>query len=475
MITRGKAGEGGEPEQMNTNKTDRREGGIGLRTASIFFSAAALLAAIALFISDYMVTQGYRRMEQASDNYISSKQAASDLEAASDYLTDRARCFVVTGDMEYLEDYFAEAEVNRRRDNALAKMEELADSSDSAAYQSLAKAMDYSNELMDREYQAMAIMLGARNYTESQLAKVPDVVRNYGLSAEEQALDPAAKQNRAQGLVFDGSYMGYKEKISGNVTSCTEHLIEMTSEALEQATSRMDRLLRIQTLLTVAFLVIVLALVFFITSQVRVPLTRMVELMREQRIVPTSGASELRFVTRTYNEILAENKEHQEKLAYEATHDPLTGLYNRGAYEMFMQTMDADHIGLLLVDVDKFKLVNDTYGHDVGDRVLKRVAESLRNSFRSVDIICRIGGDEFVVIMTRASDSMHGMVVDKIAQLNAFLQEEEKGLPPTSLSVGVAFADRKDPAGDIFRDADTALYHVKRKGRCGCAVYGYLE
>lgn len=460
---------------MNRDKNAQREGGLGLGTANILFSIAAFLAAIALFVSDYMVTQGYRRMEEASDHYISAKQAASDLEAASDYLTDRIRCFVVTGDIVYLEDFFKEVEVTRRRDNALAELEKLVESSDNAAYQSLARALDYSNELLEREYHAMALMLESRQYTKGQLEKIPSVVKDHGLSGEETALSSGEKQARAQGLVFDDTYMSYKEKISGYVTTCTEHLIETTSEALAQASILMDRLLKIQTALTVAFLAIVLALVFFISTQVRKPLTRMVALMREQRIVPTAGASELRFVTRTYNEILAENKEHQEKLAYEATHDPLTGLYNRGAYEMFMQTMNISHIGLLLVDVDKFKIVNDSYGHDVGDRVLKRVADALRSSFRSVDLICRIGGDEFVVIMTRTNDSMFRMAIDKIDNLNALLQQEENGLPPTSLSVGVAFADRADPAGDIFRDADTALYFVKKKGRCGCAVYGHYE
>jgi len=121
--------------------------------------------------------------------------------------------------------------------------------------------------------------------------------------------------------------------------------------------------------------------------------------------------------------------------------------------------------------VDYFKTVNDTYGHDVGDRVLKRVADILKHSFRSVDIICRIGGDEFVVIMTRVDSSMRDLVIRKIEHANELLQNPEDDLPPVSLSVGAAFADRKNPKGDIFKDADTALYRVKAAGRCGCRVF----
>ena len=137
-----------------------------------------------------------------------------------------------------------------------------------------------------------------------------------------------------------------------------------------------------------------------------------------------------------------------------------------------MENADRENIALMIIDVDHFKSINDTYGHDVGDRILKKVAEILTRSFRSVDAVCRHGGDEFVVVMTRANSTMEQLVLNKISRANALLQEPEEGLPKTSLSVGVAFSDRKDPEGDIFKDADTALYRVKNSGRSGCAIYG---
>jgi len=220
----------------------------------------------------------------------------------------------------------------------------------------------------------------------------------------------------------------------------------------------------------VVLLLIVLVLVIFISGQVRKPLTRMVKGMRGHRSVSPTGAAELRFVTATYNEILEENQRTHSQLTYEASHDTLTGLYNRSAYEMFIRNTD-EHIALLIVDVDKFKKVNDTYGHAVGDKILQRVAEILRQSFRSVDILCRYGGDEFVVIMTRVNSSMGQLVLNKIAHANELLQNPEDGLPKASLSVGVAFSDRQNPKADIFRDADSALYRVKDAGGCGCCIY----
>ncbi len=180
---------------------------------------------------------------------------------------------------------------------------------------------------------------------------------------------------------------------------------------------------------------------------------------------------ELQFATGVYNDILEENKAVREKLRHEASHDPLTGLLNRGAYEMLLKNVDTSHMALILVDIDHFKTVNDTYGHDVGDRVLKRVAEVLKHSFRSVDLICRIGGDEFVVIMTRADSTMRELLMSKMKRANQMLLHPKDDLPPVSLSVGVAFSDRKNPCGDIFKDADTALYRVKEAGRNGCEIY----
>ena len=107
----------------------------------------------------------------------------------------------------------------------------------------------------------------------------------------------------------------------------------------------------------------------------------------------------------------------------------------------------------------------------MGDRILKRVADILHNSFRSVDIICRLGGDEFAVVMTRVNSSMKDLVVNKLNKANELLQHPQDDLPSVSLSVGVAFSDRKNPKGDIFKDADTALYRSKEAGRSRCSVY----
>ena len=164
-------------------------------------------------------------------------------------------------------------------------------------------------------------------------------------------------------------------------------------------------------------------------------------------------------------------REARERLGHAASHDALTGLFNRGAYDLWMESADKEHMALILIDVDHFKTINDTYGHAVGDQVLQRVAELLKSSFRSVDILCRTGGDEFVVVMTRVNSAMRQLVLDKINHINDLLQHPSNGLPKASISAGAAFSDRKNPQGDLYTDADMALYRVKESGRMGCGIY----
>jgi diguanylate cyclase (GGDEF)-like protein len=87
------------------------------------------------------------------------------------------------------------------------------------------------------------------------------------------------------------------------------------------------------------------------------------------------------------------------------------------------------------------------------------------------DFVCRIGGDEFAVIMVHTSSALRELVGNKIAALNKKLLAPGDGLPAFSLSVGVAFGDRPNPGEDMFKDADAALYQVKNNGRGGCAFY----
>lgn len=159
-------------------------------------------------------------------------------------------------------------------------------------------------------------------------------------------------------------------------------------------------------------------------------------------------------------------------MKHQAEHDSLTELLNRRSFDQILSLYEKDRssFALILADVDVFKQINDTCGHDTGDRILKRVAALLHTTFRSTDYVCRIGGDEFAVIMVDMSRELYYTITDKITEINGLLAVPEDGLPAVSLSAGVAFSDENGFRGSLFRAADSALYTAKAHCRCGCSV-----
>ena len=124
------------------------------------------------------------------------------------------------------------------------------------------------------------------------------------------------------------------------------------------------------------------------------------------------------------------------------------------------------------MDIDLFKGINDNYGHDVGDKVLVRVAHVLQESFRGADRVCRIGGDEFAVIMTGMTSDKKDLIRSRVAHAAAILGHSENDIPAVTISAGCAFSDQlSGPDEDLFKNADRALYAVKDGGRGDCSFY----
>ena len=441
---------------------------LSLKIASIIIMVVVFIIGCALFIVDSAVTEEFSNTVVASDNLMAAINDANSLQQGSDYLTTKVREYVVTGDIKYLNDYFQEIEVDRVRDKAVEGLTELLHGINPDALGHLTQGRALSDELATYEYVAMRLIA---DVTGTDVSILPQQIQDVSLTPQQYYMSPDQKRSAALDICFGGNYRAYKDNIEKEVKACTENLIAEAAKVRSDTRTRMERLLTAQTVLVVLIIITTIVIVCFLNFWVRRPLEDMVELMRNKKQVVPNGAKELRFVSETYNEVFEENQRRYDKLNYGSMHDQLTGLYNRKAYDIMCRDLDMEQNALLLVDVDKFKSVNDTYGHDVGDLVLVRVGEVLAYSFRSSDLVFRLGGDEFVVIMRDVDSSIRDVVTSKIDQANLMLQKPTGDLPPVSLSVGAAFGDRENPEGDIFKDADTALYRMKEGGRCGCVIY----
>ncbi len=176
---------------------------------------------------------------------------------------------------------------------------------------------------------------------------------------------------------------------------------------------------------------------------------------------------------------VTERKQAHERLAYMAHHDALTGLPNRILFfEHVMQSLamakrNANILALMFVDLDRFKVINDTYGHGVGDQVLIEAARRMSDSVRGSDMVGRIGGDEFVVLMCDlTNEGSATTVAEKIRHALNQPFTVAQGTVSISSSIGIAmFPEHGSDEIELARNADYAMYHAKENGRNGIAVY----
>ncbi|MFT8932740.1 MAG: diguanylate cyclase [Acetobacter syzygii] len=169
------------------------------------------------------------------------------------------------------------------------------------------------------------------------------------------------------------------------------------------------------------------------------------------------------------------NQNLQKDLREQTIHDPLTGLYNRRYMEetlnteLSMASKNNTTLGLIMADIDHFKHINDEFGHDAGDMVLRTIANEIQNSFRSNDIVCRYGGEEFLIITTsHPLDTLIPRVENlrnTLSKLDLYYNGQPLG--KTTMSFGIAMWDKSlsTDTSAIIRKADTALYQAKKNGR----------
>ena len=165
---------------------------------------------------------------------------------------------------------------------------------------------------------------------------------------------------------------------------------------------------------------------------------------------------------------ITERKHHEEQLRFISLHDHLTGLYNRSHFEAEMKRLESNGeypITIMSADLDGLKAVNDTFGHARGDELLKRCAGALRKALRKTDILARVGGDEFAVLLPGSDEETGKTITDRIC---SFIDQHNRENPGLSLSVSLGMATsggRAVSLEDTYRQADHIMYREKMNRR----------
>lgn len=184
----------------------------------------------------------------------------------------------------------------------------------------------------------------------------------------------------------------------------------------------------------------------------------------------------------TFQDIIY-RKEREANLQNQANKDPLTLAWNRHYFEKIVPQRIAECIrntrnfSLLLLDADKFKKINENYGHKIGDKVLIALAEICRNSLREDDIIARFGGEEFAIFLndtdTKAAEHVAARLVQNVAQTE--FKGDDDAIIKMTVSIGVVSSEKTASFEVLMRQADEALYLAKRGGRNRVAIYDEQE
>lgn len=222
-------------------------------------------------------------------------------------------------------------------------------------------------------------------------------------------------------------------------------------------------------------------------------LSRDIEAMQQGRYKPSPRASvmhvvELEAIRRSLHEYQLQLRElhgslenQNKEFRSQARQDALTGCYNRRAYEEDWERFREDfpHMregaAFLLFDCDRFKAINDTYGHAKGDRVLTLIADALVMALRANDRLYRLGGDEFATFLARTSPAQAKQIAQRCQSLIEAASFSDVGISePVGISIGIAFcsAGQAENVSDLPKQADIAMYTAKLPGRARIALYG---
>ncbi|MBQ6381332.1 MAG: GGDEF domain-containing protein [Clostridia bacterium] len=438
-------------------KKPKQHDGISLRAIQIcLIIAAVVFSALMLFFTFYL-SSDFEQLHETSELHIEMRKAALDLMDTSDYLTEKVQRFTIDGETRFLDDYFEEALEMHHREAAIDKMSK---GDNTSALAKLEAAMDGSMKLMEREYYAMRLVIEAKDCKD-----YPQELKSIKLSAEDQALSAENKMRAATKMVLGNDYYMQKNEIRNNMRACLDELEKAVNETDTAALQSVrDEMLAVRIIIIVQTIGVIFLV--WLTSRLGIhPILNAVQSIKANKHIPEGGTKEFRYLVRAYNRLYEMYQKSLKRLNFKASHDELTGVFNRAGYDSILEHLDLENTYMILMDVDDFKHINDDFGHEIGDEVLIKLAQTLQTNFRSDDYVCRIGGDEFVVLMLHTSEMEHTSIAEKIDAVNRIMQQGDAAIPATSISAGIVHGSKAANAQELYEKADEAMYRSKRNGK----------
>lgn len=441
----------------------KKQKGLSIRFLTFAFAIITLLVFAVLFRAD----NKFALLNSSINKFLVCQDSSRVIKDSVNYLAEQSRLFVLTRNTAYAESFLNEKDVKKSREKALEQLGEIC-SEDELAYQRLRVAQNQADNLISIEVYAIRLIYES---LKDESVKIPESIESVKLREIDENLSKEKLQKYAFDMLLGDGYLLYKQRVDDNCNLAVESMENEIKDELKINSATLEENLKFEHILQILLFAFSTVIFIFLNVLVLHVLKEFTKAIQKNERLPFKGAAELKFFAETYNSIYEIKKKNEKNLIFDAEYDALTGILNRRAYDQICKKCaeEKGKIALILIDLDNFKNINDTYGHSGGDTALKEVARLLRENFKSDDYVCRIGGDEFAVIMKELKAKAGEAILRKIRSINELLAGI-KELSNVSVSAGAALSD-EGYSKDLYEKADKALYYVKDHGRSGCKIY----
>ena len=451
--------------------------GVRLRVISFLFILLALSVAL-LFVSETISSVGrYYSSRDTQLSGIKCQRLTASLMAEIDKQTALIREYVIAPvkKREAFDNYMQSVELSEEYIDSI--FYEINSKNVVMSYYGFYTAVDTYETKKSCEFYSVRLLIKA--YKSLKISDFPSEISGIELTNTVSSYSADRLKTLAVSRLSSDEYLSCTFTVREQMSSFLMSVSSDTEVNYELNESRLMTLINNQSYIIAAIVFILILFVLMNRTLIISPLIKAVSNICANKRLDVKGAYEMMILAISYNDLYDTNASVHKDLSYRANHDALTGVNNRDVFDrlcsLAAEKRDKD-VTLLILDIDSFKSINDTNGHDVGDAALKKVADSLSHVFDSIGQVCRIGGDEFAIFLPGMNHKDLNVINRNLHKLFGIINDTEDTIPDLTLSVGIAFGSREGEDYDLYKHADTAMYKSKENTeQSTVTVYGVSD
>ena len=445
---------------------EKNKKGIRISLVTIIMSAFVIIMCGIMLYSNILLSGQFNALVTSDQEYKQCQYKAKQMQESVNTLDNCLQQLVQSGNVTYIQNYVAEVE-SQRRENLVKDI----DATTEEKY--LKKAADASIALKNTDYHIIKLVVKGKDITDSV---VPEEINQMALSTQEQSMKSEQLIALARSILYSNDYQNKKTRINSDINEYLNRVLNRENAKLEANEKDLKMGIVRQQAFCIVLIVGMVFIAFMLYKLVITVLRHYVRQIISTKTLKPEGVYELRYLADAYNEKFEKIEQKEQTLIRRADYDSLTNIYNRGAFEGLvndkLKEINDNTSAFVLLDVDNFKVINDTFGHEMGDKILSLISFTLQESFGENDILGRIGGDEFGVFIPSIPEEDLSYVKERVENINRQMSSPNASFPAITFSVGISLNFQGDTFKDAYGRADDALFYVKSHGRCGCRIYG---